>query len=167
MAEIFRPTEPLKNWVNHLPRLHPDDEEKMVSAYFDRIFWTLDEARQKARGCTSFPPVIEVTGMPAAGKTSLIKYVSDFMKTNNIPHRIVEEKTVPFDKEEVGSYNRTTYQALLTSETAKDLSDLYLNHKGEGPIFLDRGIYNIIPFLDADNDGGKDHAIENYHEIAK
>src|SRR4030042_5980379 len=84
-----------KDIVQVLPRLNPVEEKTFLKVSYGKELLDIDKARsRKTHNC---PPVIEITGMPQVGKTTLIAETVELFKKLDVPYHIIEEKGVPFD----------------------------------------------------------------------
>ncbi|MEK7113117.1 MAG: hypothetical protein AAB875_07470 [Patescibacteria group bacterium] len=154
-----------------LPTLSVAEEERFLRVLWNGNLLSASEARKEVPAC--YTPTIEVIGTPGAGKTSAIIAASEYLKARGVPHRVIKEREIPWDKYEFGSFDWDLYQLQMTLDVVRTLAEQYFNDKKEGLTLVDRGIYNSFSFMDADvaTHGRSSLAIANHvrerNEISK
>ena len=89
------------------------------------------------------PLVVEFSGVPKAGKTTVIKSLSLFLRRNKIPNIVIQERAsvCPIKNKESPEFNIWTGCTALTNILQyKQSKDYYV-------ILVDRGIYDTIIWL--------------------
>lgn len=129
--------------TERLPKLSSSEESQLVRLCFKGRLELIDPGESTQFPCRWLPN-IEVAGMPRSGKTSLIAAAIPTIEKLGINTDLIAEQDVPFDKD----CSPVLYSSVIFHRTAEALLKHEFNLKRKQLLFLERGIFDRIAFLD-------------------
>lgn len=128
--------------IDRLPKLTAEEEGNILLVLQQGEFYKIDTDRPQFTTVIQTSPNIEVTGMPRAFKTTCLKQSVHLLSTQGLEVGLIEEPTIGFENRR----DLLTYALIMAHRTAEALLTKKLNDN-QNPIFVDRGVYNLLPFI--------------------
>ena len=127
--------------LGRLPRLSLQEERSMIKICYRGTLFDLVDGPKEILQLGSFPN-IELTGMPHTDKSTIALSIDEQLTADGIPHHIISEQRPTFSWDD----NPPAFNQALFHMTVSQLLNREFAHK-DGPVLIDRGIYNPIPFM--------------------